>query len=125
MTHAHNGYRTTRATTASPRQVERELLRGIAARIDGAEGYAPLAAALQENTALWTALAVDLAGDANGLTPELKGGLLGLARFVVAHTRAVLAGEADAAVLSSVNRTVAAGLDPRAASGPAPTEEAA
>lgn len=113
--HAENGYGQVRRQTASPRSIEQQLLRIIAAEIEAAdpetpEGYRALATAITRNNDLWTAFATDLASRDNPIDPELKGNLLKLAAFSLSFAMKVLRGEEDRMQLVDINRTVAGGL---------------
>jgi flagellar protein FlaF len=114
---AQNGYSQIRRETASPRQVEYQVLTQIAAELETADpkspaGYRMLAAAVQRNTELWSTLAADLMDTSNACDASLKVNLLNIANFAIQHGAAVLRGEADQGPLADINRTVAAGLKP-------------
>ncbi len=76
----------------------------------GCGGFPALARALNDNRRLWNALAADVSGDANGLPAPLRAGIFYLAEFTRAHSRRVLAGEADIAALVDVNTAMMRGL---------------
>jgi len=66
---------------ASPTRTDRDGEYAVVSRVTrrlkaaadrGAAGFPELVAALHENRKLWTALAVDLGGDANGLPRDLR-----------------------------------------------------
>lgn len=72
--------------------------------------FAALAAAIYENRRLWSILAADLALPDNLLSERLRARLLYLAKFTDHHSRRVLAGESDVAVLVDINTAVMRGL---------------
>jgi flagellar protein FlaF len=74
--------------------------------------FAHMASALHDNRALWSAFAVDLMTPGNGLPADLRGQLLGLARFVEEHTSRVLRGSASVEALIDVNTAIMRGLRP-------------
>lgn len=112
LTHA---YGSALSPAKDPRAAESAVLARITARILSAaardrEGFPQLAAALNDNRRFWTTAAADLAGDGNGLPPDLRAALVSLAGFVVRHTSHVLSGEAAADPLVEINRAVIHGL---------------
>lgn len=103
------------AAARTPRAIEYEVFGRVTRRIksasEGAQsGLAPLAEALHENLKLWTVIAADIAEPGNGLPDALKARLFYLWEFTRTHTRKVLAGTADAAVLIDINMSVMRGL---------------
>lgn len=104
-----------------PRAAESAVLARITARMiaanadgAGAGAFAQLVAALNDNRRFWTAAAADLAGDGNGLPPELRAGLISLAGFVIRHTSGVMARTAAIEPLVEVNRAIIHGLGAQA-----------
>jgi flagellar biosynthesis activator protein FlaF len=71
------------------------------------------ARAIHDNVELWTALAADVAGDGNALPRDLRARLFWLAEFTLAHSRKVLKGEAEVAVLVDINTAIMRGLAPQ------------
>lgn len=111
----HHAYDSALSPAKDPRAAEAAVLARITARLvaaasQGREGFPRLATALNENRRFWTAAAIDLAGDGNGLPSELRAGLISLAGFVDDHSSRVLAGEAPADPLVEINRAVIHGL---------------
>ncbi|WP_208353687.1 flagellar biosynthesis regulator FlaF [Pseudaestuariivita rosea] len=72
-----------------------------------------LAQAIHDNRRLWTLLAVDVADDDNGLSPELRANIFYLAEFTQLHSRKVLKGEASVDALIEINASVMRGLRQR------------
>lgn len=72
--------------------------------------FPALAAAIYENRRLWTALAVDVADEENLLPDELRARILYLNKFTQAHSREVLAGEANTDILVEINTAIMRGL---------------
>jgi flagellar biosynthesis activator protein FlaF len=83
-------------------------LRANAARLP--EGFPSLVQALDDNRALWIALAADLSLPENPLPMETKIGLLNLAQFSLEYTGRVLAGQASVDPLIDINRAIMKGL---------------
>ena len=114
--------RTAYAASGTPvrtgRSTEYELFARITRRLReaGRQGMTltPLLVhALHDNQRLWTTLAVDVAGEENGLPRDLRARLFYLAQFTQTHTRRVLKGEAEAGVLVDINTAVMRGLAAR------------
>lgn len=74
--------------------------------------FTTLAQALHDNRALWTALAADVAEEANLLPDTLRARIFYLAEFTLHQSRKVLAGKAGAQSLIDVNMAVMRGLHP-------------
>jgi flagellar protein FlaF len=72
--------------------------------------FPKLAEALHENRVLWTALASDVAGEANQLPAELRARIFYLAEFTLLHTSKVLAKQASAVPLLDINAAILRGL---------------
>ena len=113
--YAQAGYTQMRKASASPRQIEAELLTSIASSLEAAAdpengSYAALANAVHRNTQLWTALLVDLAAPENSLDDHLKAQLISLGAFSIRHGNKVLAKEEGVETLVRINRSIAAGL---------------
>ena len=103
----------TRAT-GTPRSVEYQVFSQVTGRLNRArrdgEPFSGLAAALQDNLRLWTAIATDVTSPGNDLPLQLRGQLADLAKFVRLHTHRVLRREAEAGVLIEINTAVMRGL---------------
>lgn len=120
---SHDAYAQVLRNTANPRDTEyRAFATSTRALLSaGEEDPKALAEALHVNRSLWEALASDCASDANGLPEELRARIVGLARFVVAHSKRVLRREETVDALVDINRimmdglTGNTGLDPNAA----------
>lgn len=72
--------------------------------------FVALCSAIHRNRLLWTALATDVAGDANGLPKELRSGIFYLSEFVGKHSRAVLKKTESPDALIDINLAVMRGL---------------
>jgi len=112
---ARAAYAAPDAPTRTPRGLEYDLFARITHRIraasaQGRAGFPALAAALHDNRRLWTALAADVAAPDNGLPPALRAQIFYLYEFTDQHSRKVLAGKADPAVLVEINSAVMRGL---------------
>lgn len=97
------------------RSIEYDLLVRITKRLVDAwdrrrEDFPSLAVAIHENTRLWTALAIDVAHEDNGLPAPLRAQLFYLYRFSEHHGRKVLSGSASVEVLIDINTAVMRGL---------------
>ena len=115
---AQRAYARTAHSTRTPRAIEYELIAKVTHRIkaaaqQGPSAYPRLVEALSDNNRLWTALAVDVADESNGLPAELRAQIFYLAEFVQQHTRRVLARKARLAPLLEVNAAVLRGLGTR------------
>lgn len=122
MHHASSAYAKTAQKTASPRELEAQLLLKAAAKIqmivDGTTSDPEeIQDALRYNRRLWTILLSSLTDATNPLPIESRQNMANLALFQVSHTRAVELEPDPAAmpVLVNINRRIAEGLR----SGPA------
>lgn len=122
MHHASSAYAKTAQKTASPRELEAQLLLKAAAKIqmivDGTTSDPEeIQDALRYNRRLWTILLSSLTDATNPLPIEIRQNMANLALFQVSHTRAVELEPDPAAmpVLVNINRRIAEGLR----SGPA------
>lgn len=111
----HAAYLAANRTLGTPRDIEYQLFSQITGALNQARdaGQFPvLARALHENRQLWTALAIDLASDDNGLPQKLRADLLSLAQFTFTHTGQILQREPDASVdaLIDINTAIMKGL---------------
>lgn len=89
-------------------RVTAELSRAIGARDHDHPGFV---AALSRNARLWTAFAVDVAGDHNALPQATRRQIFAIAEFVRRHSASVLRGDdVDPAPLVDINRNILAGL---------------
>jgi flagellar biosynthesis activator protein FlaF len=108
-------YGQTTAPIRTHRGIEYDLLVRVTKRLVDAwdrrrEDFPALALAINENTRLWTALALDVAHEDNGLPELLRAQLFYLYRFSEHHGRKVLAGSASVEVLIDINTAVMRGL---------------
>jgi len=112
---ARTAYLRPEVGVANPRALEYELLARATAAMTaesakGAMNFPALAEALDRNLRLWSRLAADVAGEGNGLPPELRARLFFLYEFTAQHSRAVLNGQASAEPLIAINTAVMRGL---------------
>lgn len=113
--HAAAGYAQTTRAVGTPRTIEYQLFQRMTAKLSALQDVEEpdikvLAAAIADNTKLWTALAADLLSDGNGMSPALRGQLISLAEFSRKHGSAVLRRKADLAPLIDVNTAIMRGL---------------
>ena len=115
LLHARVAYANPNDAARTPRDIEYRAFaratRALTESVDaGGAEFAHLAEALTMNRRLWSALAVDLAGDGNGLPAALRASLLALAQFVMTHTDKVLNGDESVQPLIDVNTAIMRGL---------------
>lgn len=108
------GYETAARQIGTPRNIEYRVfarVTGLLTHASGPDGSFPdLVAALHENQSLWTVIMLDVAGEANGLTDDLRASLFYLGEFTRKHTQEVLRREADAEPLIEINTMIMRGL---------------
>jgi flagellar protein FlaF len=63
------------------------------------------------NERIWMTMRNDLVESANGLSPDLKAGLISLAIWVENHTQGVMKGEKTVKPLLDINRSIIRGLE--------------
>ena len=80
------------------------------AAMQGKRGFPLLAEAIHENRALWRILAIDVAGNDNGLPDQLRAQIVYLQEFTNHHSTKVLAGDANVRPLLEVNTAILRGL---------------
>jgi flagellar protein FlaF len=113
---AQTAYGAQSHTIRTDRAVEYDAFSRVTGRLSAAarreddDAFRDLCAALHDNRRLWTVIALDVAGDGNGLPDELRARLLYLARFTDQHTTKVMARQADPTVLIDINTAVMRGL---------------
>ncbi len=109
---SYDAYAKTQRETAAPRDAEyRAFAKSTRALLSAGEGNGEgLADALHINRSLWEALASDCASEANQLPEETRARIIGLARWVGAHSRRVLRQEETVDALIDVNRIMMDGL---------------
>lgn len=119
-------YKRTISQTESPRQIERRVLSTVTAEMESkylafdqaetpGEKLALLADGLRDtlwyNERIWMTMRNDLVESANGLSPDLKAGLISLAIWVENHTQGVMKGEKTVKPLLDINRSIIRGLE--------------
>jgi flagellar protein FlaF len=117
---AKTAYASNMREIRSARANEYEALSGVTARLKRADGvadtpYAEIVTALHDNRRLWTAFALDVGVEGNGLPRELRAKLVYLFEFVSLHTGKILNGNAKLAPLIDINLAVMRGLMPERA----------
>ncbi len=115
MPYSNLAYAQPAAPTRTPRAAEYEVIARITRRLSTAaaqrrENHPAFIAALADNERLWSTLAVDVAGDGNGLPQALRARLFYLYRFTAEHSRKVRAETASPEVLVEINTAVLRGL---------------
>lgn len=102
------------APVRTPTATEYVAFQKVTARlIKASRDDAPMterAAAIHDNRRLWATLALDLAGEANGLPEMLRARLLYLAEFSLLSCSAALRDKAALAPMIDVNTAVMRGL---------------
>lgn len=103
------------APARTPRGLEYSLLAQTTQRLSLAskqrkEDFAAFATAVSDNLRLWTALAADVAGAANGLPAPLRAQLYYLYEFTAQHSRTVMDDQGSIDVLIDINTAVMRGL---------------
>lgn len=99
------------------RSVEFDALAEVTRQLKAETGsdqksFVALCSAIHKNRLLWTALATDVADNANGLPKELRSGIFYLSEFVGKHSRAVLKRAESPDALIDINLAVMRGLSP-------------
>lgn len=107
---ARSAYSTSSSSMRAPRDTEYEAFARVTAALKTADTHSERAAAVAKNRQLWTLLAADVAAEENALPAQLRGRIFYLAEFTDQHSRKVLRGEADPAILIEINTAVMAGL---------------
>lgn len=114
LAHSGNAYGAATRATGTPRNVEYQVFSQVTGRLAQAMApempFARLAEALHDNLTLWTVVAADVMQDQNGLPQALRARLFYLSEFTITHTRQVLKGSGDAAVLIDINKAIIRGL---------------
>ena len=120
MEQAIKAYGATAKETATPRELEAEILLRGATRLqavhDAWEGFGPaLNSALLYNRRLWTLFIDSVLSDANPLPREIRQNLANIGIFVMQQTFSVMTDPSPQKLqpLISINREIAAGLSGR------------
>ncbi len=121
MRHATRAYGAIANQTASPRELEADLLLSAAARLqairDGWDDMSPdLDAALMYNRKLWSVFVTSATSTENPMPANLRQNVANLGIFVFKQTMAILADPKpeNLGSLININRELAAGLMARA-----------
>lgn len=114
---ARDAYHQSARSTASPREVERQLLSRLTTALVVAEknresDHPAYVRALSKNLEFWTVVAADLVSEGNQLPAELRSQLFYLFEFTRAHTRKIISGDTalDAEPLIEINQNIIRGL---------------
>ena len=117
MRSAAQAYKSVASQTASPRDLEANLLLQAAARLQSVhdawdKNRSQLDDALLFNRKLWSVFLSDATDDSNPLPREVRQNVANLGLFVMNHTVAVMSDPRPEQLdsLISINREVAAGL---------------
>jgi len=120
MEHAIKAYGETAKQTATPRELEADLLLKAATRMqavhDAWEGFGPaLTHALLYNRRLWTLFIDSVLSDSNPLPRETRQNLANIGVFVMQQTFSLMTDPSPQKLrpLISINREIAAGLSGR------------
>ncbi len=115
---ARNAYHQSARSTASPREVERQVLSKLTTAVVVAQKNresdpAAFARALGKNLEFWNVVAVDVVSEGNQLPAELRSQLFYLFEFTQHYTRKLLADDdhsLDAEPLIEINQNIIRGL---------------
>lgn len=110
-----NGYDVVQRQTLSGRNLEREVLARVTARLKAADpkdlgSGALLHEALRRNRAVWLAFAADLANPSNEYPDELKASLMSIAGYVEKHTFAAAQNPEIMETFIEINESIISGL---------------
>ncbi len=113
---AANAYGAIIRQTESARDIEYRVFERVTAALEAAlpaeTHFTRRIVAVHDNRALWQTLACDLADDDNGLPPELRANLIGLAIWVTRESDRVIIQSASLRDLIDINHTIMQGLRP-------------
>lgn len=119
-------YKRTITQTESPRQIERRVFANVTAELEAqsvefdvteqsGDKLRILSGGLREtlsyNQRIWQTIRSDLVNPANGLSPDLRAGLISLSLWVESHTNEVLKGQKKVKPLLDINRSIIRGLE--------------
>ena len=114
MLRAQRAYQQDAPSLRSDRGIEYEAFLRVTRKLKAVAGnrhtIKELAQALYENRQLWTALALDAAGDGNNLPKELRARIVYLAEFSRIHSSKALKKHATVDPLIDINTAVMQGL---------------
>ena len=114
--------------TANPREIEYRLFAQVThallsvkdTRLSDLKGFADT---LDWNRRIWSALAMDCADPNNGMSEQLRAGIISLSMFVSKHTSLAIRGKEDVDTLIDINRMIMQGLSGgQAATGESPAQ---
>ncbi|MGR3838953.1 MAG: flagellar biosynthesis regulator FlaF [Cognatishimia sp.] len=119
-------YKRTITQTESPRQIERRVFANVTAELEAqsvefdvteqsGDKLRILSGGLRDtlsyNQRIWQTIRSDLVNPANGLSPDLRAGLISLSLWVESHTNEVLKGQKKVKPLLDINRSIIRGLE--------------
>lgn len=115
LIHPKTGYARPDSTLRPMRSIEYEALARATRQLSAAwprrkADFPSLISALNDNLALWSTLAADVATPENGLPAALRAQLFYLYEFTDHHSRLVREGKATVEVLIDVNTAIMRGL---------------
>lgn len=115
---ARHAYAPQTSPLRTGRSTEHQLFSETTARLKQTSarlpsGFAAFAEAVHANRAVWTHLAIQVADEDNGLSPDLRARIFYLAEFTTFHSQKILRGEADIAPLVEINTAIMRGLNPQ------------
>lgn len=113
---ARQAYAPTQIATRTNRAVEAQLFGQITARLrqslaDQPSDFSVLAAAINDNRRMWTALAASVADNDNDLPADLRAKIFYLAEFTDHHSQQVLRKKATVQALVDINTAILRGLN--------------
>jgi len=113
---ARQAYAPAQFPLRTARSVEAQLISQITAALKKASDnvkvdYPAFIAAIHNNRRFWTTMAIDVAGDDNGLPNALRAQIFYLAEFTELHSKKVIAGNATTDALIEINTAILRGLN--------------
>ena len=123
---SYSAYQQSRSAAEKPRQTEYRLFAEVTRKLMAVNDRGMLDTttmeALDWNRRMWSTLSTDCGAQGNGLTPELRAGIISLSIWVSKHTSMVMQGIEKIDDLININKTIMEGLamQPGQTSGTAP-----
>ncbi len=113
---ARQAYAPSHFPLRTPRSVEAELIAKITSNLKRQAAnrkvdFPSFVAALHDNRQMWTAMAVDVAGQENGLPAPLRAQIFYLAEFTEKQSRKIIVDGLSVDALVDVNTSVLRGLN--------------
>lgn len=111
---SYSAYQQSRSAAEKPRQTEYRLFADVTRKLMTVNDRGILDAttmeALDWNRRMWSTLSTDCGAKGNGLSPELRAGIISLSIWVSKHTTLVMQGLEKIDDLININKTVMEGL---------------